>query len=581
MGEITRNHFYTVDMDKPLMRQDCGVLLAEGDNNGDRFSFALNRGGVALALDNAVSVTMYFVRQDGFTVFLDGECTGNRVNVTLPAHCYSVEGRFSLAVKASLTGETVTIAVIDGFIRSTYTGSIADPTEAIPSLDELFAHIEAMEAATEATKAATENAKTVTNAAINTMLDLMQTAAPVIIQSLDGDGIVSVSDSAERSLSGLSVYGKTTQDGTPTPESPVTMVNAGADGNVSVTLAGKNLFQDRRDSKADATSNGITFVTNADGTFTANGTNASESRSTMTITPTGKWLYLPAGTYTVSSGLPNSDAYFQLSHNDEPSSSGSTAVYVYGTPKTITLDKPKWCWLGVNVVAGKTAENLVFKPQIEVGSAATEYEPYREYQTMTAATPNGLPGIPVTSGGNYIDASGQRWVCDEIDYTRKVHVKRVGKITLDGTQSSYYMESASLFRVTLADGVIKPAEEQNAFCTHYLFSKAANANVPDKHFKVHAVLGEGKDYVYLKDSRYTSNAAWKAALAANPVTVYYILATPIETPLSPEELTGSTSLTAQYPNTTVFNDAGAGMKMDYIADTKIYIDQRIAALLNA
>lgn len=39
-------------------------------------------------------------------------------------------------------------------------------------------------------------------------------------------------------------------------------------------------------------------------------------------------------------------------------------------------------------------------------------------QTLTLPTPNGLPGIPVTSGGNYTDSTGQQWVCDEVDLER-------------------------------------------------------------------------------------------------------------------------------------------------------------------
>ena len=48
-------------------------------------------------------------------------------------------------------------------------------------------------------------------------------------------------------------------------------------------------------------------------------------------------------------------------------------------------------------------------------------------QTLTLPTPTGLPGIPVTSGGNYIDSTGQQWVCDEVDLERGVRVQRVGK----------------------------------------------------------------------------------------------------------------------------------------------------------
>ena len=65
---------------------------------------------------------------------------------------------------------------------------------------------------------------------------------------------------------------------------------------------------------------------------------------------------------------------------------------------------------------------------ITVNVANGEDEP----QSMTVATPNGLPGIRVTSGGNYTDANGQQWICDEIDFARGVYVRRVRSLILDG-----------------------------------------------------------------------------------------------------------------------------------------------------
>ena len=46
-------------------------------------------------------------------------------------------------------------------------------------------------------------------------------------------------------------------------------------------------------------------------------------------------------------------------------------------------------------------------------------------QSLTLATPNGLPGVPVSKDGNYTDADGQQWVCDEIDLERGKYVQRV------------------------------------------------------------------------------------------------------------------------------------------------------------
>ena len=56
-------------------------------------------------------------------------------------------------------------------------------------------------------------------------------------------------------------------------------------------------------------------------------------------------------------------------------------------------------------------------------------------QTLTLPTPNGLPGIPVTSGGNYTDPTGRQWVCDEVDLERGVRVHRVDKTSFDNTKT--------------------------------------------------------------------------------------------------------------------------------------------------
>ena len=66
-----------------------------------------------------------------------------------------------------------------------------------------------------------------------------------------------------------------------------------------------------------------------------------------------------------------------------------------------------------------------------------------------------------------------------------------------------------------------------------------------------------------------------------PVITHYILATPVETPLSASEIAAYRAMMSQYPNTTVYNDAGAGMAVDYIADTKNYIDGKLAAIAAA
>lgn len=51
---------------------------------------------------------------------------------------------------------------------------------------------------------------------------------------------ISVDDAFSAPLCGLTVYGKSTQGGTPTPDAPVPIVSAGDGGSVAVKVTGKN-----------------------------------------------------------------------------------------------------------------------------------------------------------------------------------------------------------------------------------------------------------------------------------------------------------------------------------------------------
>ena len=74
---------------------------------------------------------------------------------------------------------------------------------------------------------------------------------------------------------------------------------------------------------------------------------------------------------------------------------------------------------------------------------------------------------------------------------------------------------------------------------------------------------------------------FKRWLIDNPITIMYPLATPIETPLSESELAVFRALKTNKLTTTVLNDAGAHMQLNYVADTKTYIDNRIEQCISA
>ena len=281
---------------------------------------------------------------------------------------------------------------------------------------------------------------------------------------------VSASDAFSAPLCGLTVYGRSTQDGTPSPDNPAPIVSAGDSGNVAVKATGRNLLNIPDGS---GTARGVT-VTAKDGLISISGTATSSGYAKLDIQP-----FIASGVVILSSSITSpkvklvSETWgviLSLGTADKMSDMATRIVFI--------------------VTEGQTYNLTGVKVQLELGTTATAYSPYRE-QLLTLPTPNGLPGIPVTSGGNYTDPTGQQWVCDEVDFGKSVKVQRIDKGAFDAT---------------------KALAEQNA-----------------------------------------------------------ILATPIETPLTPAELTAYKALTTYAPDTVVQAADGAGLKLDYQRDVNIVI----------
>ena len=57
----------------------------------------------------------------------------------------------------------------------------------------------------------------------------------------------------------------------------------------------------------------------------------------------------------------------------------------------------------------------------------------------------------------------------------------------------------------------------------------------------------------------------------------YVLAEPIITDLTDEEIAQYNALVMNYPNTTIVNDAGAYMEVEYVADPVLYIEEHYIA----
>lgn len=177
-------------------------------------------------------------------------------------------------------------------------------------------------------------------------------------------------------------------------------------------------------------------------------------------------------------------------------------------------------------------------------------------QTLTLPTPTGLPGIPVTSGGNYTDSTGQQWVCDEVDLERGVKVQRIYKVDVDGENTKFEQAGnyANLAPRGLPIALYAGGQRIYAASTFTNLSWFYNAN--------------GK-FLYLQAADISGqiNESCKKQLGK----IYYALATPIETPLTPAEIAAYKAQTAYAPDTVVQASDGAGIKLDYQRDVNIAI----------
>lgn len=177
-------------------------------------------------------------------------------------------------------------------------------------------------------------------------------------------------------------------------------------------------------------------------------------------------------------------------------------------------------------------------------------------QTLTLPTPNGLPGIPVTSGGNYTDSTGQQWICDEVDLERGVKVQRTYEVDVDGENVKF--KQADVYANLVPEGIpiatLAGGQVTRAISTFTSLPWFYNT---DGQF-LYLIAANISDQL---------NASCKKQLGK----VYYALATPIETPLTPDEIAAYKALTAYGPDTVMQASDGAGIKLDYQRDVNIAV----------
>ncbi len=378
---------------------------------------------------------------------------------------------------------------------------------------------------------------------------------PKLIEAVASGTTIIINDATEgRPFRGLRVFGKSTQDGTPSVENPVPIVNAGEGGSITVEVTGRNLI-DYTKAKCGAD---VQFI---DGGFIVGGDARHriinipfKFKKDKSYTTTFKCetliglgninIYLPGGKYSVSGKA--KEQYGIISNKPFVPLDEYTAIGFY-----VSLENTDTTKL-------KITDILL----VETGTDTT-YEPYKKPQSLTLATPNSLPGVPVDKDGNYTDKNGQQWITDEIDLGRGKYVQRVLKTKPNKT--IVFNNRNENGRCALFDNSLFGTKWMNG-TKQALSSIAQWSEWGDGADGTFALSTDG---IYYKDSMKTLEEVNDMfAKIGTDFEVCGVLATPIERDLTPEEIAAYKALRTYGPTTVVSNDAGAEMEVTYVADRK-------------
>lgn len=352
----------------------------------------------------------------------------------------------------------------------------------------------------------------------------------------------------------------------PNPDYPQEIKIPGSDGSLEVRVFGAQLIAK---TYASATINGITYTVNDDGSVTANGKATSNSFFLLSMLPKANDVFL-------SGGKSESISIVYTNMVNKGYKDVGNGIYI---PNQFDYEKYPNSRIQIQITEGTTVTNEIIRPMLNAGSTALPWEPCK-LQPLTLSTPNGLPGIPVDSGGNYTDEKGQQWICDEADFERGKYIQRVIKKEnpVFAKNGDYAVEGSELYFCSIPEiSETKEMALPGTGISTYMQYTSTVLNRNETGF----YIGYGGIWARIKDvgdldafNKKLQDAVFYFTYKGIPET---------ETDLLEKQLEAYRTLHTNYPTTKVSTDSTpqAGLEMEYVADTKSYIDKKFKELQKA
>lgn len=263
---------------------------------------------------------------------------------------------------------------------------------------------------------------------INSLKEDLSTKITKFYASSQGETHITDSDNGK--IQDMMIYGKSSQDGTPTPENPVEIKSV---VNPTVKVCGKNLLNATLQT---TTVNGVTCTANGDGTYTLNGT-------ATTITTFDIAQDVSCSSFRLV-GCPVGGAH-DASYELQARTNNLIYGYDTGDGKNIKADENFFIRIIINT--GINCNNLLFKPMIVDASLYPDatYDDFEPYHKQTVTLPYTLNAIPVSAGGN-VTIGGQQYIADYVDVERGKLVRMCKEVDFTTVEPSEYLNSLSVSR---------------------------------------------------------------------------------------------------------------------------------------
>lgn len=339
----------------------------------------------------------------------------------------------------------------------------------------------------------------------------------------------------------------------PSPEYPQEIKSAGQSGEIGVTVTGTNLLPFEVGQKGngfEVFADGVQVDVDRKTDIYAVGQNNGNVESGY-----DEFALMTAGKYYIYSGTQDVYLYVVVWRKGKNVILGYSVGTNAAQIEIMDGDKFRIFLRTAAAFKGKVKAMITRTPM-----NATSYEPYKPAQTLIIPTPNGLSGIPVSSGGNYTDADGQQWVCDEVDFKKGVYVQRVATETPKAKWKNFEETADVPNRYRISGALVNRYRDGSTKCliSHGIYANwgiapgwALNSTTFYYHPKEDVTKEEAKEQIL------------GFINSANPLTFLGQLETPIEKPLTTEQLATYKALRTYSPTTTVANDAEAGMSVGY------------------